>query len=175
MGRDEGADVAAQMGHFLDNARAEKGISVFGHHKNRFDTFIQLTIHQSHLEFKFKVGDGAQAADDSLGGPALDVFNEQAIEGVSLDVGEVLDGLGDHFLALGHGKERAFAFAERHRHDDAVEQPGSPLQNVQMAVGERIEAPGIDGSTHDRHASMERAKDEAGIMSYETERIARVV
>src|SRR5437867_12732337 len=59
--RNKGADIPAQAGDFLDNSRAEKGVSVFWHHENRFDSLVQFTIHQSELKFKLKIGYRAQS------------------------------------------------------------------------------------------------------------------
>src|SRR5258708_3003267 len=70
---DEGADTAAETGNFLNNARTKERVGIFGHHENGFDSFVELTIHQSELKFKFKVGNSAQAANDGLGGAALNI------------------------------------------------------------------------------------------------------
>ena len=41
----------------------DEGIIGAGHHKKRFAFLIEFPVHESHLEFIFKIGNGAKTAD----------------------------------------------------------------------------------------------------------------
>ena len=148
MRRDKRADVASQPRDFLYNARAKKGVGVLGHHKNCFDLLVQFTIHQGELKFKFKVRNSAKAANDSLGGAAGNVVHQEAIEGVRFDGGQVLYGAADHFHAFLQSEEGVFALAFGNGHDDSVEEFCGALEDVQMAVGERVKTARVNCSSH---------------------------
>lgn len=148
MGGDEAADVAAEAGDFLDHTGANEGVGFLGHHEDRFNLFVQLAIHEGELEFEFKVGNGAEAADDRFALFGLDVIHEQAGEGVDLDVGKVLDGAGGEILALHHTEHRRFAFIDGDGNDDPIEKAGRTLDNIQVTVGDRIKTTGVNGCPH---------------------------
>ena len=93
VGRYQPVDGATQTGDFLDNARTEKGISILGHHEDGFDLFLEPTVHQSQLKFKFEVGDGSESPDNRLTLLLGDVVNQEPLELVDLDVGDVAGGL----------------------------------------------------------------------------------
>src|SRR5437588_12406353 len=79
-------NVSPQTRDFLNDPRAEEGVRVLGHHKNRLNAFIQLTIHQGELKFKLEVRNGAQATNYRLGAAAAGVLDQQTIEGISLNI-----------------------------------------------------------------------------------------
>ena len=84
--RAPGRDAAAEREHFLDQPRADVGVLLGRHHEDRFDLRVQPPVHQRHLELELEIRHRAQAADDDLRPAALDVVDEQAVEGVDLDV-----------------------------------------------------------------------------------------
>src|SRR6185437_205342 len=45
-------------------------------------------------------------------------------------------------------EQAALAFVDQHGHDDLVEQPGRAADDVEMAVGHRVEGTGADGASH---------------------------
>src|SRR5688572_9717826 len=63
----EFGDVAAVAGDFLNQPRSDRLQGDIGHQEDGFDIVVQLLVHARHLEFIFKVGDGAQAAQDQAG------------------------------------------------------------------------------------------------------------
>ena len=52
--RHKRADVAAQPRDFLHDPRTQKRVGVLRHHENRFDPFIQFTIHQAPAEIQIQ-------------------------------------------------------------------------------------------------------------------------
>ena len=130
MRRHKGADVAAQPGDFFDDARTEKGVSVFGHHEDGLDSFVELTVHQGELKFKFKVRHGAQPAQDGLARPPLHIFNQQPVERVGLDVFEEADRTVDQVAAFGQGEQRVLGVVVRDRDDDLVKEFRSAFDDI---------------------------------------------
>jgi hypothetical protein len=144
----EAADIPAETGDFFDQTGADEDVGVLGHHEDGLDAFVEFAIHERELELELEVGDGAKAADDGVAVDALDIFDEEAGEGIDRDVGKVRDGLGAEFLALRHGEERAFAFVLGDGDDDLVEEFGGALDDIEMAIGDGIETPGINRRPH---------------------------
>src|SRR6478752_5933328 len=58
---------AVELGDFFHDARAEVRIFGIGHHENRLDALVELTVRGSHLQLVFEIRDGADAAHDHLG------------------------------------------------------------------------------------------------------------
>ena len=54
---------------------------------------LQPLVHERHLELELEVGHRAQPAHDDLRLPALDVVDQQAVEGVDFDVRLILEHL----------------------------------------------------------------------------------
>ncbi len=148
--RDEALHIAAQPRYLLDNARTEKSVSFSRHHKNRFHGPVQFTIHQSELKFKFKVRNGAQSADDSLAILLGGVIDQQTVERIRVHIGELAQRLFNQAQTILEREEWLFALVLGHGHDDAVKQLGRALNDVQMAVGQRVEAAGINCRSHNQ-------------------------
>src|SRR5205085_7953955 len=90
--RDESGHVAAEARDFLNDPRTEISVFLFRHQENCLDLPVELPVHQRHLEFKFKIGDGAEAADDGGGFPGDGKIDEQTIELREPDVFQSPDG-----------------------------------------------------------------------------------
>src|SRR5204862_7509726 len=67
---------AAEREDFLDKAGADAGRLLRRHHENGLDSTIQPPMHQRHLKFELKVGDGAYAAHERLGTASLHVSDK---------------------------------------------------------------------------------------------------
>ncbi len=67
------------------------------------------------------------------------VFYQQAVEGVDGDRGVIRQGHPDHLHPLLDGKQGLLKGVGGHRHDDPVKDLQSPLDQVQMAVGDGVE------------------------------------
>lgn len=59
-------NVTSVAGDLFHEMRAGVAVSFGRHDKDRFDRRVEVPIHQSHVEFKFEIGEGAQAADDGV-------------------------------------------------------------------------------------------------------------
>ncbi len=73
------------------------------------------------------------------------VVDQQTLEGIDLDVGEVSADLAQHLHAFLHCEEGVLFRVEQQGNDKAAEQARSPLDEVEVAVGDRVEGPRIDG------------------------------
>ena len=106
---------------------------------------IQPPVHQRHLELELEVRHRAQPAHDHLRLPPLDVVDQQAVEGVDLDVRQVLEDRARDLDPLVHREQRRLLGVDQDRDDDAIEQPRAARDDVDVAVGQRIERARIDG------------------------------
>jgi hypothetical protein len=143
---DEGGDVAAETEDALDESGADVGVLFRRHHEEGFELGVELAVHHGHLELVLVVGDGADAAED--GGCALlaGEVDQEAVEGGDGDVADGGDGFGDHLETLGDGEERgAFLGVAEDGDDELVDDFGAAGNQVEMAVGERVEGAGVDG------------------------------
>lgn len=110
-----------------------------GHQKNRFDLWPQAAIHQCHLQLVLIIRDGPNAADDDGGAALRRKIDQQSIERGDLDVGDVFDHLLHHGDALVDAEQRLFLFVAEDRDQQAIHQPYSALDEVEMAVRQGIE------------------------------------
>jgi hypothetical protein len=58
------------------------------------------------------------------------------------------DGTTNHLLALFAGKQRGFGFIGGDGNYHPIKQPGSPVDQIQVAIGHGIETPWIDDCSH---------------------------
>jgi len=73
-------------------------------------------------------------------------MDQQAVEGIHLHVREVSHGLAGHDHAFLEREHRRLAGRYRDDgHHHPVEDGGDPLDHVQVAHGQRVERPRIDG------------------------------
>ena len=136
----------AEFGNLTHNARAEVRILFRRHHEDGFHARFHLAIHERHLQLEFVVADGADAAQHGVGVLLDAVAHQQALEGIDGNVVEVRGHGHQHLFALRQREERlALVEIARNGHDQFIEEFGSPVDQVQMAVGDGIERSGIDG------------------------------
>ena len=110
-----------------------------GHHEHCFDPRTQPLVHERHLKLELEVGHRAQAADDHLGAPPLQVLDEQTVEGIDLDIRLIPEHVPKNFQPLVHGEQGLFFSVHQNRDRDAIEQPRAARDDVDMPVGRRIE------------------------------------
>src|SRR5687768_11014199 len=118
-----------------------------GRHEEGLDAG-ELAVHLGHLQLVLEVADGAQALHDHRDVVRLAVVDEQALEAVDPDVGQFGDGVAQQLHALVDREEPGLARVDQHRHDQFVVQPGSTIDDVDVAVGDRVERTGTDGASH---------------------------
>ena len=80
--------------------------------------------------------------------PFRDVFHQQAAERIRPDVRQLRHGRFHQRHALGQREQGMLALVFRDGDDDTVKQLRRPLDDVQMAVGERIKTAGINRGAH---------------------------
>src|SRR5579864_1308345 len=68
------------------------------------------------------------------------------------------DGARNHFHALFEAEAGAFAFVPSHRDDDAVEEFRRSLDDIQMAIGQRIETSRVNHRAHESSLAAERGQ-----------------
>jgi hypothetical protein len=145
---DEGAHVAAHGDGLLDEARADERVLLVGHHEDGLDVPREGAVRERHLVLVLEVGDGPDAAEDDVRLLAVDVVHHEAVERVHLDVPEGLAHLADHLDALLLGEERLLRRVVGDGDDEALEDADAALDDVEMPVGDGVEAAGIDGDAH---------------------------
>ena len=79
------------------------------------------------------------------------VIDEQAVERIDLDVGQMSHALAEHFAALGHGEERVFMRVLQDGYYEFVGNARGPRDKIQVPVGGRIKRARIDGEKAVRH------------------------
>jgi hypothetical protein len=94
-----------------------------------------------HLELVLEVRHGAQPADERAGAAAPRVFHQQSTEGIDLDVRILAEHFADDGDALIGRKQRILLRIHQHRDDDPLEQVRAAKNDVDVAVGQRIEGP----------------------------------
>src|SRR3954468_21983470 len=146
---DEPRDVPAPRGHLFDEARREETVERVGRHEQRLDTG-QRVVHLPHLELVVEVADGAETFDDRLDAAFLAEVDEQAVEAVDDDVGQVGGRLPQQLDALLGGEQALFALVDEHGDDDLVEQRADALDDVDVPAGHRVEGAWADGAPHGR-------------------------
>ena len=136
---------STQFRDLFHEARTEIRIIFRRHHEHGFDVGRQAAIHQSHLEFVFVVGDGANSTNDDLRLLLSRVVHQQAVKHIDFDVPESrLQDLAHDLDALFHGEQRRLLRIGENRNDDVIEQPGAALDDIDVPERQRIERTGIN-------------------------------
>jgi len=148
MSRHKRADIAAKHGYFLDQPGADKRVGFLWHHENGFNLRIKLAVHERQLKFKLKIRYRPQAAYDGLARPALNIIHQQARKGIHLHIGQVQHRPLKHGHALLQSEHRAFLRARGHGHNHPVKQPGRTMNQIEVAIGRRVKAAGINRRPH---------------------------
>ena len=97
------------------------------------------------LNFIFKIRDRTQTAHHDGSALLLGEGDRQPVEGVNLDIRDVLAGLPQHGNALLYRKKRGLGAVDQHRDDHLVKHTAGALDNIEMPVRDGVEAAGIHG------------------------------
>ena len=166
---------AAQRKHLFDQPRADVGVLLGRHHEDGLDLRVQPPIHQRHLELELEVRHGAQAAHDDLRPAPLDVVDQQPVERIDLDVGVIREHGPRDLDPLVDREERRLLGVHEDRHDDAVEQPRAAQDDVDVAVGQRIERAGINGDRgHATPQPFHLVKRQRGVAGHHRARVPQL-
>src|SRR6266496_3475342 len=108
--RHQSLDVCAQLKYFLHQTRAYIRVSLSRHHEYSLETRFKPPVHQGHLQFKFVIRNGANAADDRMRFAFGGVLHQQPLETVDDDFAAALlnifQYLSENFLSLLDREER---------------------------------------------------------------------
>src|SRR5204862_7144371 len=119
-----------------------------------FNPWLESPIHQRHLQFIFVVGDRADAANDDTGLLGHCVIDEQSTKRIDADLTptliDILQNFGEHLLPFLDSEEGLLLRIDQNADDYLVEEFAAALDNVQMAVGNWVKRPGVDGASHVR-------------------------
>ena len=105
---------------------------------------LQPPVHERHLQFVFVIRNRANAAQQHGGRARGRVIHQKPVEGIHLHVGVNVHHFAKHLDALFHGEERLLGVVPQDRNDQPVEHPRAPLDQVEVAVGNRVERSRID-------------------------------
>ncbi len=145
------SNVAAEACDFFNKARADVEMSFFRHHEYSFDIGREAAIHVGELEFVFKIANRAQTTQNNVATSPTGVVNQQRLrKRIDFDVG-VRKRTFEKLNALFDGKHRgAFAHIMGDGDDDLVEHVEATRNDADVAVGQRVEASGINGNAGHR-------------------------
>jgi hypothetical protein len=100
------------------------------------------------LHLGLEVADRAQAPDDRAGPTYAAQVDGQTIERLDLDPvkrpARIAEGIADHPDPRLHIQQRSLARVGQHGDDQRVEHVRGTLDDVEVAVRDRVERPGID-------------------------------
>ena len=121
------------------------------HEEDCVEMRAHAAIQQGHLGFDLIVGDGADAAQNHFGLAARGVIDEQARERIDFYVRERGGRLSEHVDAFGDRKERLLLGIFENRYDKLTYQARAARDQVQVAVGWRIEGAWVNGDERRGH------------------------
>jgi len=143
--RDQPFHGAAQLKDILDEPRADVRILLIGHQKHCLYLRSQAPVHQSHLQLVLVVADGANPAQNGLSMLFENKLHQQPIEGRDRNVIEALNCFGKHLDPLRNRKERRLLRVVQDRDHQVIKDLCPTRNQIQMTVGQRIEAAGVNG------------------------------
>ena len=140
---------ACDLSHECGGDRAYPGR---GRQEHGLDVGRHRLVHSGHLHFIVEIGAVAQAADEQLRAFALRRRDDEIGKGRDLQFaagffGKIGAGLLQHGRAFLGRKQRRLAGMNADRKHEPAGQPDGLADDVEMAVGDRIERPGIKGGT----------------------------
>ena len=103
-----------------------------------------MAVHLRHLKFKFKVGYGAETADNGACAETAHEIHGEAVERFYARAGDSREIFLKKPAARLKVEKRPLAGVSGNGYDDLVEEPEGPVQDVEMAVGDGVESSGVD-------------------------------
>src|ERR1700722_12184772 len=134
----QAADVATVLGDLLDQARAEERVERVGRHEQRLD-LGQAVVHLRLLHLVLEVADGAEPLDDRVDPVRHAEVHRQSVELLDPDVAVALSDLAEHLGPLVGGEHRLLGDVDENGHDHLVVDAGRPADDVEGAIGYRVE------------------------------------
>src|SRR5688572_29146908 len=137
-GRDESVNRAAELVNLFDEARADVGVILRGHHEDRLDARFEPPVHEGHLQLVLVVRDGADAAHDGVRLLLDRVLDEQPLKEIDAQAApagrRLLQHILEHLAPLVDGEERPLFRVDEDGDDDLVEELRAAPDDVEVAV-----------------------------------------
>src|SRR5262249_47525657 len=89
-------------------------------------------------------GDGADAADDQMGAAGGGVVDQQAFERSDFDVGIGAHHFAEHLRSFFDAEQRILGLIAEYSDNEMLHQAAGPGDQVEVAVGDRIERTGVN-------------------------------
>src|SRR5215469_14787839 len=148
---------SAKRCNFAHNTRTQVRILLCGHHKNGLDAWLNLAVHQRHLQLELVITYRAYAAQYSVGIFLDAVGHEQALKRVNCNVVEVRRYGSEHFHTLLQAEERvALVGVASNSDDQVIKELAATMNEIKMPVGDGIKRSGVDGDDLSQCASAGR-------------------
>src|SRR5882757_6130758 len=147
-GRYQVRDVTAPLGDFLHQAGGQEAVGGVGGDEQGLHPG-QPDVHLRHLQLVVEVADRAQPLDDGGDVALLAEVDQQAVEGLHLDVAQFGRDLLDQGDALVDREQALFGLVDHHRDVHGVVQPRGAGDDVEVSVGDGVEGPRTDYAAQD--------------------------
>lgn len=126
-------DIPAAFCDFLDQARTHIRIFRARHHEQCLAQIIQLAIHQRHLELIFKIGHGADAAQDGARFECGDRIDKESAERHDFNIVDSFACKLQQMHPFFKGEKRVFLRIFRDGDQNLVEDAACPCGRHQDA------------------------------------------
>ena len=77
-----GGEIGPQTGHLFDERGGNIGVFQLRREKDGFTPLEEFPVHQGHLKFIFKVGKGAQTAQNRIGTVIFKGVHQKTVDGI---------------------------------------------------------------------------------------------
>ena len=124
------------------------------HEEDRIDRGLELAVRVRHLELRFEVGDGSQAADDEVGATLAAEVDRKAVEGFDVDPSgdfrraRFADRFTDHGQADFGRQHGGLVGVDENAQDHPIENRRRAFDHVEVAERDRVEGARVDGDLH---------------------------
>lgn len=149
IGRYELIDITSKTGDFLHETGTDVGEFFPRHEEHGFEMRIEFPVHEGELELELEVGNGAKTADDGGGILFPGEIDQEAAERDDAEVRNVGGGSFQESDSLLDSEEALLGVVAGNRDDEFIEEPGGPMQEVKVTVGDGIETPRVYRAPHD--------------------------
>jgi hypothetical protein len=118
------------------------------HKQDDIDVGRQRLIDLRQLKLCLKVADGAHPAHDDRRADAAHIINGQCRIGINFDTRKVTGRFAQQGYSFFCAEEQLFIGAIKDGHDDRIENARRTRSNIEMTIGNGIEASWIDCDRH---------------------------
>jgi hypothetical protein len=122
-----------------------------GHEEHRIDLGCQAAVVVGKLDLGVEVTNRPQPTDDEPGTSRPAEVDGQPLERLDVHLRSELragQGAADELDAVGGRQQRLLARVLEHSNHDSVEHRRGATDDVDMAIGDRVERARIDGDVH---------------------------